>query len=155
VSSSKQVSQILREMSGQDAIMAIDNLLAPIFYSEPEKLSDEEKVIVYIGELEREVNNGGFSQFFFNTSGDYTEEVIQSLQKIGSIKFLSLAESAKAQFPNFIVPADKAERRQILEEIDEDANNKWNDLDNEFYQYEEDIYSLMSSYIERNIEKFR
>jgi len=135
--------------------MAIDNLLTPVFYSEPEKPSDEEKVIVYIEELEREVNNGGFSQFFFNTSGDYTEEVIQSLQKIGSIKFLSLAESAKAQFPSSIVPADKAERRQILEEIDEDANDKWNDLDDEFYQYEEDIYSLMSSYIERNIEKFR
>jgi hypothetical protein len=54
---SQQVSRILSEMSGQDAIMAIDNLLTPVFYSEPEKPSDEEKVIVYIEELERELRN--------------------------------------------------------------------------------------------------
>lgn len=59
-----KVKKILEEKSGEEAIMTIDNLLSPIFYSKPEKLSKEEKTIVYIEELEREVNNGGFSQFF-------------------------------------------------------------------------------------------
>lgn len=155
MSNSKQVSQILGKSSGQDAIIAIDNLLSPIFYSQPEKLSDEEKVIVYIEELEREVNNGGFSQFFSNSSGDYTEEVIQSLRKIDSVKFLRLVESAKSQFPNSFVPVGRAERQQILEEIENNASETWDRLDSEFYQYEEDIYALMIGYIERNVEKFR
>ncbi len=135
--------------------MAIDNLLSQIFYSEPEKLSDEEKVIVYIEELEREVNNGGFSQFFNNSSGDYTEEVIQSLRKVGSVNFLRLVESAKSQFPNSFVPVDSTERQQILEEIENDASETWDRLDSEFYQYDEDIYALMIGYIESNVEKFR
>ena len=152
---STKVSQIISQISGQDAIMTIDNLLTPIFYSEPEKLSGEEKAIVYIEELEREVNNGGFAQYFHNSSGDNTEEAIRSLRKIGSIKFLSLIESAKAQFPNSYVPVNHTERQQILGEMEDEARRAWNDLDSEFYKYEEDIYSLLFAYIERNIDKFR
>ena len=155
MASSKQVRQILDEMSGQDAIMAIDNLLSPIFYSEPEKLSDEEKTIVYIEELEREINNGGFNQFFYNSSGGYTEQIIDALRKIGSTKFLKIVENASAQFPNSLVPKDDTERQKLLEKIGSQANAVWNELDSEFFQYEEDIYSLMRNYIDKNVEKFR
>src|SRR5687767_8536835 len=122
------VKQVLSKMSGQDAIMAIDDLLSPIFYSEPESLSEEEKVIVYVEELEREVNNGGFSQFFYNLSGNYVEEVVQSLQKIGSVKFLHLLEDAIAKFPNSFVPKDSIERQRILKNIEDEANTVWNSL---------------------------
>ena len=152
---SGKVKQILNQLSGQKAIMAIDNLLSSIFYSKPEKLSEEEKAIVYIEELEREVNNGGFSQFFFNTSGDYTEEVIQALRKIGSTRFLGLVETAKAQFPNSYVPKDRQERQGILANIEKEASLVWNRLDSEFYKYEEDIYALMCVFILSNIKKFR
>ncbi|OQA19787.1 MAG: hypothetical protein BWY63_01649 [Chloroflexi bacterium ADurb.Bin360] len=150
-----KVKKILKEASGQDAIMAIDNLLSPVFYSNPEKLSEEERNIVYIEELEREVNNGGFSQFFFNSSGDYTEELIQALKKIGSTKFLQLVESAVAEFPNSHVPKDRSERQEILDSIEDRADPVWDALDAEFYKYEEDIYALMLAYISNNIGKFR
>jgi hypothetical protein len=153
--SSENVKQILSEMSGQNAITAIDDLLTPIFYSRPESISEEEKVLVYIEELEREVNNGGFYQFFFNSSGDYTEEAVQSLRKIGSVKFLNLLESAIAQFPNSFVPKDSVERQRILKSIEDEAKSVWNSLDSEFYKYKEDIYTLMLTYIANNIEKFR
>jgi len=128
-----KVKKILEEMQGEKAIIALDNLLSPIFYSEPEKLSKEEKVIVYIEELEREVNNGGFNQFFYNSSGDFTEEVIQALKEIGSTKFLNLVEFAKAQFPNSYVPKDRMERQQILEKIENTASPMWDKLNSEFY----------------------
>jgi hypothetical protein len=129
--------------------------LSPIFYSKPEKLSEEERNIVYIEELEREMNNGGFSQFFFNSSGDYTEELIHALKMVGSIKFLKLVESAKAEFPNSIIPKDKKERQEILESIQEKVNPVWDTLVSEFYMYEEDIYALMLAYISKNIGKLR
>ncbi len=150
-----KVKNILKEMSGEKAIMAIDNLLTPIFYSEPDELSKEEKVIVYIEELEREINNGGFSQFFFNSAGDFTEEIIQALKTVGSTKFLVLVESAKAQFPNSYVPKDRAQRQEILEHIEELADLVWDNLDGQFYKYEEDIYSLMRTYMINNITNFR
>lgn len=111
--------------------------------------------ITHIEELEREVNNGGFSQFFFNTSGDFTEETVQALKDIGSTKFLGLVESAVTQFPKSFVPRDQMERAEILEDIEDEAGPIWDDLNIEFYKYEEDIYALMRNYILGNIKKFR
>ena len=150
-----KVKKILDEKSGEKAIMAIDNLLSPIFYSKPEKLSEEEKTIVYIENLEREVNNGGFSQFFFNSSGDFTEETVIALRNVGSTKFLGLLTSAIEQFPNSYVPKNRMERQDILDRIEDTSSLIWNDLDTEFYKYEEDLYSLMRKYILANIRKFR
>ena len=150
-----KVKKILDEQSGEKAIMAIDMLLTPIFYSKPGKLSEEEKTIVYIEALEREVNNGGFSQFFFNSSGNNTEETVRALRNVGSTKFLRLVISAIEQFANSYVPKDRVERQYILERIEDTASQTWNELDTEFYKYEEDLYSLMRNYMLANIKSFR
>lgn len=150
-----KVEGILNNKTGQDAIIDIDNLLTPIFYKKPGKLSLPERNICYIEELEREVNNGGFNQFFFNSSGDYTHEVISALKEIGSVKFLQIVESAARQFPDARVPKDTDARGTIIEEIEEKADPVWSKLDDEFYKYEEDIYGLMIEYIRKNIRDFR
>lgn len=46
MSRQEKIISILEELAGEQAIMAIDGLLSPIFYSNPDKLSKEEKVIV-------------------------------------------------------------------------------------------------------------
>ncbi|MBN1215668.1 MAG: DUF4375 domain-containing protein [Candidatus Lokiarchaeota archaeon] len=48
----------------------------PIFYQNPNELSLPEKNIIFIEKLEREVNNGGFNQFFFNSAGDYSHDIL-------------------------------------------------------------------------------
>ena len=113
----RRIKKILKDKSGEEALMAIENLLTPIFYSHPNKLTEEEKTIVYIEELEREVNNGGFSQFFFNISGNFTEEIINALKIIGSTTFTEIVEKAIAQFPNSHVLKNRNERQKILERI--------------------------------------
>jgi hypothetical protein len=120
----------------------------------PDKLTRQEKTIEYIEELEREVNNGGFSQFFFNTSGNYTNGVIQALKDVGSTKFLKIVESAISQSPNSEVPKDRQQRQVLLANIEIKANPEWDKLNNEFYKYEEDLYGLMLAYIQNNIGKF-
>lgn len=47
------------------------------------KLTYEERTVLSIEALEREVNNGGYSQFFFNTERDVVKEVATALEKIG------------------------------------------------------------------------
>jgi hypothetical protein len=149
------VSDILTQKSGRDAIIDIDNLLSPIFYSKPETLTEEEKVIVFIEELEREINNGGFNQFFFNAASDYYSEILSALEQVGSVKFHSILKQSSKPFPNESVPTDRNKRQEILEEIEDKANELWDDLDQEFYKYEEDIYGLLINFINSNIEKFR
>jgi hypothetical protein len=152
---SKKVKKILKEHSGEKAIIEIDSLLTPIFYSAPEKLSMEEKTIVFIEALEREINNGGFSQFFFNSSGDFVAETAKALKNVGSSKFLALLETAIAQFPDSYVPKDQSEREDIIDRNEDCAAPVWQKLETEFYRYEENIYDLMLSYISSNIKKFR
>ncbi|MBN1216196.1 MAG: DMP19 family protein [Candidatus Lokiarchaeota archaeon] len=153
--SDKKVKKILENQIGQDAIIEIDNLLTPIFYQNPNKLSLPEKNIAIIEELEREINNGGFNQFFFNSAGDYSRNILTALKTIGSTFFLNIFERAIAMFPNSEVPKDRNTRQEFLEKIEEEANPIWEKLDREFYKYEEDIYSLMIDYIKNNINDFR
>jgi len=150
-----KVETILKSKTGQDAIMAVDNLLTPIFYKKPKSLTQSERNIVYIEELEREVNNGGLDQFFVNSSGDYAEETINALKQIRSVRFLKILETAVEQFPNAKPPKDRDERLEVMERIEDKTASIWNALDDEFYKYDEDIYSLMIEYIRANIKEFR
>ena len=150
-----KVDDVLSKKTGQDAIIEIDSLLAPIFYEKPDSLSQPERNICYIEDMEREVNNGGFGQFFLNSSGDNTQETISALKEIGSERFLFLLESATQQFPGGKVPRDRDERLEVMEQMEDKAESAWSDLDDQFYEYEEDIYGLLVSYIQKNIEDFR
>jgi len=150
-----KVEGILKKKSGQDAMIDIDNLLAPIFYKKPDSLSLPEKNICYIEDLEREINNGGFDQFFYNSSGDNTEETISALREIGSVKFLGILEAASRQFPDAKVPKDRDERFRVMEQIRDKAAPVWDNLDTEFYKYEEDIYGLLMGYLREHIKDFR
>jgi hypothetical protein len=153
--SSKKTEKILKNKDGQEAIIEIDNLLSPIFYENPEKLTLCEKDIVYIEEFEREVNNGGFSQYFQNDSGNYTEETVNAFKAIGSKIFLNILENAINKFPNSLVPKNNDERNEVLMELESNNENLWTELDNKFYEYEEDIYELLIEYIKKNINDFR
>jgi hypothetical protein len=57
-------------------------------------LSQEERVILAVEALEREVNNGGYEQFFGNSSGAYADEVESALRAIGCPKQAGIAKRA-------------------------------------------------------------
>jgi hypothetical protein len=51
-----------------------------------DSLSHAEKVLHHIYWLETEVNNGGFDQFFFNTSGNYAMETMLTMDTMDSFQ---------------------------------------------------------------------
>lgn len=53
------------------------------------KLTEVEKTVLAIESMEREVNNGGFSQFFYNSSVEYAPILVDSLKGI-SINAMNL-----------------------------------------------------------------
>jgi hypothetical protein len=89
----------LPEYSGQtvDEILAltdryrVDSLVVALEQALEQKsarvgelnLSQEERIILAIEALEREVNNGGYSQFFTNSSSEYAPIIFGSLERIG------------------------------------------------------------------------
>src|SRR5262245_13906798 len=48
----------------------------------PASISPEESFVLAIEGLEREVNNGGYAQFFYNSSGEFTSTIVAALRAI-------------------------------------------------------------------------
>jgi hypothetical protein len=59
-----------------------------------EQLTIEERVILAIEALEREVNNGGYGQFFRNSSREYAPIIVDALRRIGCPKTADITQKA-------------------------------------------------------------
>jgi hypothetical protein len=99
-----------------------------------------------IDELEAEVNNGGFHQFFYNSAGDNTVETIQALQAIGALHMADILRRAAAKFPGGMPPRERFARQDILLELFPDSA-RFEELDNEFYAYPDDLSVLVKKFI--------
>lgn len=117
-----------------------------------DKLSAPERVFFVTTLLEGEVNNGGFSQFFFNSSGDYANELVDAFTEIGAIKTAEICKKAVSVYGEY-VPTGRAEREDLL--LDNDAVEEiLDECDNAFYEYEDDLITLYCEYIVNHKEHF-
>lgn len=58
--------------------------------------SDAERVVLAVEAIEREVNNGGYHQFFLNSSREHAPFVVESLERIGCPRQAAIAARAIA-----------------------------------------------------------
>ncbi len=124
------------QMDREDLIvMEIDTYLneKSKYREEMEKLNSSQRVLLIIESLQSEINNGGFHQYYWNSSGDYAMETVNALNQIGAVKTAEIVKKANDQFPNGIVPQDRDKREEILDKIDEKSSEYWSTLDNIFY----------------------
>jgi len=134
-----------------------DNYGKASFSKMPETL----KTIYLINELESEVNNGGFLQFFANSSGKYTNETIESLGLIGANNTKNLLEKAvkimlkhNESTENLNSKINSRELYEIFETSEiydnEVLMKELNDLDSKFYKSTEPTQELKFKYFESN-----
>ena len=109
------------------------------------KLSLEERVVV-VEALESEVNNGGFLQFFQNTSAEYALEAPESLEQIKCPQCARLAKEALALLT---LPASPTadDIQTAAEQTDEDRDEKLDHLDQEYYRTVGDLSLPLLAYI--------
>ncbi len=150
------LDEILKNERADIAIMEIDEHLNKIsnFCENIEKLNKSQRILIIIENLEREINNGGFNQFYFNSSGDFANETVDYLKIIGAEKTAKIVEKANNQWKNGIVPQNRIERRITLENIEYKADSIWNQCDNEFYEYPDDISELLIKFVRKNRKDF-
>ncbi|MBQ8556464.1 MAG: DMP19 family protein [Clostridia bacterium] len=119
-----------------------------------EALSAPERVFYITQSLEMEVNNGGFSQFFYNASGDFCGELISALTEIGALKTAEISRRALAAFGKEL-PTDRDERCEMLDELESDEIDAiLEECDNAFYDYEDDLEALNHAYVLKNKASF-
>jgi len=91
------------------------------------ELNDTERVVVSVEALEREVNNGGFDQFFFNAP-EAAPHIVMSLRRIGcqetaaitqrAVDALSISGTITPQQIEDALSQDNEARDEILAECD-------------------------------------
>lgn len=116
-----------------------------------EKLNEYERVFFVTQTLEQEVNNGGFSQFFYNSSGDFSNELVDAFTKIGALKTAEICQKALSVF-NGKVPTERDEREELLDSLD--CDNVLSECDDAFYDYEDDLEALNHEYLMKYREFF-
>lgn len=120
-----------------------------------EKYTKEQLVVIAITAYDAEVNNGGLSQFFSNSSRFLAPIISNSLKQLKAYKH-------KKQFDDFI-KQNNIDVNNLEAFISEDANHfidKYSDypfdeFDSDFYELEqtENLYNLTLEYAKNNYDE--
>lgn len=114
------------------------------------------QAIYMIWVLEAEVNNGGYNQFYFNSSGQFYKYLPEALKLVGATKFADLTEKANKTFES---ENEKITKHQdgTLEGFSKSYDeNPLNDFDTEFYELykTENLQQIQVDYIRKNKKEF-
>ena len=112
-------------------------------------LSEAEKIFYSLTLFRNEVNNGGFHQFFFNSSGTYYELIEDSLVTFNEPELLNLLHQAKQLiFPDVKVSADMRVRREQMQLADsrDDLMEKLDGVDQQFYAHPDTLSSKLETF---------
>ena len=114
-------------------------------------LNDYEKTFIYIDIFENHTTNGGFEEFFWNSSGQFSHEILAAYEAIGANKTATLIYNAFKEFGEIPIPKDHAFRKKILTELN---SNAWDTLDQAFYKSKEAIVPLVLRFVAKNSAYF-
>lgn len=120
-----------------------------------EKLTTPEKVFVCVWGLEGEVNNGGFDQYYFNSSGDHALDAEGSLKAIGAKHTAQLVKQANTLFGASGPSPNRAARQKQLEALGDAKTKKMNEIEEEFMKYKDNLEELLKAYVSKNAAAFR
>jgi hypothetical protein len=113
-----------------------------------------QKVFSAIWEVESEVNNGGFSQYFSNHSAESASFIVQALETIGAPRTANICNRAiVTAFPSGLPPTVE-DIRAAANDFSEGILAKLEPLDQEFFSYPHNLTDLLFTYVNRHPEEF-
>jgi hypothetical protein len=113
-----------------------------------------QKVFSALWDVESEVNNGGFSQYFVNSSAESAHFVADALRMIGAPKTADICQRAiAAAFPAGLPKSEEAIRSAAADFSDE-VLEKLEPLDQEFFSYPHNLTDLLFAYVSQHPEEF-
>ena len=116
-----------------------------------ESLAPVERVFTCVWTLEAEVNNGGFEQFYLNSSGDIAADTPSALRAIGAEHTASLVDRANAVFGPDGPPVDRDARTEVVENLEDSALEVFEEVDSAFLEYQDNLSALLAAYMKANL----
>ena len=150
------LEKLLSSVDINNIIIELDNYICELcaWGDNLDKLTEEQKNFYFNQNLEREINNGGFNQYFLNSSGDFAHPTVESLKIIGAHKTAELLQQAIDQFPDSTVPSNRKMRLELFTQIEKKADPVWQELDKMFFAYDDNLNALNINYVRQNKDKF-
>jgi Domain of unknown function (DUF4375) len=119
-----------------------------------DRQSAPQKVFSAIWAVESEVNNGGFSQYFFNDSRESAPFVVEAMETVGAPKTAAICKRAIAvAFPSGL-PQDSQTIRSSAAGFSKEVRNSLELLDQEFFEYPHNLTDLLFAYASEHPEEF-
>lgn len=109
------------------------------------QLSKQERVVLAVWQLEAEVNNGGFDQYFRNSAGEHAPWAIEALEEIGAPNCAAIVRRAVRLVVGEVGEWQKA--RGAFLAASPDLEGALETLDQEFYRYPDDLERRLSEYL--------
>lgn len=115
-------------------------------------LTAEEQVVLAIEALEREVNNGGYDQFFINSSKEYVPIITNALNRIGRADVALLTQQAiEALGIEGPVTVEVIDR--VMDEESEERDEKLAECDERYYEVAGDLAGPLLEYVKKNRDR--
>jgi len=117
-----------------------------------EKLSDEERITLAVESLEREVNNGGYGQFFVN-SGEYAPIIVNALRRIGCPKTAEITQQALNVVER--MPMTHEDIKYGIWEENEERQEPLSECDSLYFEHPENVEESLFAFIKANRDRIR
>lgn len=158
--------EIIAGIADDDLVLAIEDLLrdhvlvggAAAAWDAFERLAPGPRALYALQQLDGQVRNGGFAQFFWNASGRYAPFAFEGLELIGAPKRKEIVQQAMDLFLASGGPAQRRIGRQdapagfvaFRDTIDFGA------LDSSYYQLDkaERLGALQVAYVRAHVDEF-
>lgn len=140
------ISKILAMKNIDEKIVALHSFCGQHYNN----WTETEKVVSVVLDMESEVMNGGFCQYFQNSAGDQWKDALISLFKIGAQKSAELLTKALSVFVDSKPSPIQEERQIVVNMLGSEQLEFLDTLDQEFYKYEDNIPLLIIGYAEKN-----
>ena len=118
-------------------------------------LSGPERIFYVTQTLEMEVNNGGFSQFFYNSSRQFSNELVSSFTAIEATATAKICQRAVLAVEEVSFDDENGREEELDKLLDDETVSKvLVACDDAFYKREENLNELNYSFVMRNKESF-
>jgi uncharacterized protein DUF4375 len=141
--------QTLNELLAMTSTYREDSIILAIEHAlqrkAPAGLAQPERVVLAVEALEREVNNGGYNQFFLNEPV-YAHDIVAALSQIGCPETARITRDATEVLglrPSWTIEQIQA----AAADMSDDADERLGQLDDEFFEYPDPIGDRLLAFI--------
>lgn len=120
-----------------------------------DELNGIERVFYLCQTFQYAMNVGGIQQYYMNNFGNFANETVEALLEIQAKATALILDKGNGVFKNGIVPENLEVRTAEVRDMDySEISWLFDELDREYYEYEDDLDYLCLKYVLENKEAF-